>query len=608
MKRLLALSSVSVVVVFAAWIVGQGSSQRSATAAVEGSEAERDRSPIALVLTADEKWLITANQTADTISLVDTATGKVAEEVPCGKHPGGIAISASGRVVVSGSYSGDLRLYDLIGGKLRPAGQIQLGFEPRGVAIAPSGKEAYAALTAANAVAVVDLEQLREIKRIEVDRWPRYLAVSPDGSKVAVGCSGSRSIVVIDAARREVLFRQGFESINIGHMVVSNDGRRVYAPSMVYRQNPIDPRTIRLGWVLASRIGYIGLEKPSRRFAIALDVSGKAMSDPYGIALTSDEQWLACSSAGTHELLVYKHSAMPFNDTPGPGDLVDPRLAGNRNAFYRVELGGRPLGLAMARDNRRVFVANYLLSAVQVVDLEKRAVVQTIELGGPREPSLARRGEAIFYDARRSLDQWYSCHSCHYEGGTNSDTMDTRNDGTDRTFKTVLPLHHVTRTGPWTWHGWQKELHAAMRKSLIDTMQGPKPTDEDVKAMIAYLETLEPPPNPYRGPAGELSAAAARGQEVFRSEKAGCAHCHNGPHFSDGKIHDVGLGSPNDYYKGFNTPSLLNIHNKVRFLHHGRARSLQQVLTEFHDPAKVTGLGELSEAERRDLIEYLKSL
>jgi len=72
-----------------------------------------------------------------------------------------------------------------------------------------------------------------------------------------------------------------------------------------------------------------------------------------------------------------------------------------------------------------VFVANYLDNSVQIVDLEERRVTQTIALGGPGEPSLARRGEAIFYDGRRSLDQWYSCHSCHYEGGTNAVAMDT---------------------------------------------------------------------------------------------------------------------------------------------------------------------------------------
>jgi YVTN family beta-propeller protein len=570
--------------------------------------APTDRSPVALALTPDEKWLVTANQTSGTVSLVDVEAGTVTAEAACGKRPSGIAVTPDGRQgLVTAMETGELTIFNLAGGKLEPAGQVRLGFEPRGVAVSPDGKRAYVALTAANAVAVVDLDQKKEARRIDVDRWPRYLSLSRDGAKLAVGCSGSSSIVVIDTAKAEVAFRQSFESINIGHLHVSADGQRVYAPSMVYRQNPIDVRNIRLGWVLASRIGYIRMDKPARRFAIALDVPGKAMSDPYGIGLTADETWLACTSSGTHELLIYQLDRMPFGDTPGPGDLVEPRLAGDRKAFGRVELGGRPMGLRVGRDGR-AFVANYLLNAVQVVDIEKRTLVRTIELGGPAEPSLARRGEAIFYDARHSLDQWYSCHSCHYEGGGNSVTMDTRNDGTIRTFKTVLPLYNVTRTAPWTWHGWQKDLRAAMLKSFTDTMQGPKPSEEEITAIIAYLETLKAPPSPHRQADARLSAAAERGQAVFRSEKAGCAHCHSGPLLTDGQIHDVGLGSPKDIYQGFNTPSLLGVHNKVRYLHNGRAKSLEEVLTEYHNPAKVTGLGELTAEERKDLIEYLKSL
>jgi cytochrome c peroxidase len=186
--------------------------------------------------------------------------------------------------------------------------------------------------------------------------------------------------------------------------------------------------------------------------------------------------------------------------------------------------------------------------------------------------------------------------------------MDTLNDGTIRTFKTVLSLHNVTRTPPWTWHGWQQDLQGAMHKSLTETMLGKKPNDEDVKALVAWLDTLHPPPNPYRNADGGLTAAAQRGRQVFQSEKAGCANCHSGPYFTDGQIHDVGLGSPNDFYEGFNTPSLLNIHNRMAYLHNGRAKSLDELLTDFHNPAKVTGNGELSPQQRSDLIEYLKSL
>jgi cytochrome c peroxidase len=147
-----------------------------------------------------------------------------------------------------------------------------------------------------------------------------------------------------------------------------------------------------------------------------------------------------------------------------------------------------------------------------------------------------------------------------------------------------------------------------MRKSLTVTLQGKEPSDEDVQAMLAYLKTLRPPPNPNRRQDGSLTPAAVRGERVFRSDRAGCADCHAGPYFTDGLVHDVGLGSPTDRYEGFNTPSLVDVYRRVLLLHDGRAKSLDELLTGPHDPDKVTGLGPLSEAQLRDLIAYLRSL
>jgi cytochrome c peroxidase len=150
-----------------------------------------------------------------------------------------------------------------------------------------------------------------------------------------------------------------------------------------------------------------------------------------------------------------------------------------------------------------------------------------------------------------------------------------------------------------------------MKKSLADTMIGPEPTDDDVRAMIAYLDELRPPPNPHAAAAAkdaELLAAVERGRTLFTGSKANCASCHSGPYFTDGEIHDVGLGSEKDKYDGFNTPSLTGVFRKVRLLHDGRAKSLDEVLTGDHNPTKVTGNGELTPDELRDLIAYLRTL
>jgi hypothetical protein len=391
-------------------------------------------------------------------------------------------------------------------------------------------------------------------------------------------------------------------------MQVTADGKYVYFPWIVYRHNPITRTNIQRGWVLASRVARVRLDSKARRDAIALDPSGQAVSDPHGLALSPDEQWLAVAASGTHELLVFRVPGLPFQDYGGPGDHIDPNLLKDPDRFYRIPLGGRPMAVRFSRDGKHVFVANYLLNAIQVVDIEARTLVRSIALGGARETSLARRGEAFFYDAKRSLDQWYSCHSCHYEGHTNAQAMDTRNDGNNGTFKTVLSLRNVTHTGPWTWHGWQKDLGNAVRKSVTDTMQGPEPSAADVQAMLAYLETLRVPPNPYRNPDGSMVEAARRGEKVFTSPRAGCARCHAGPYFTDGKIHSVGTGSRLDVYKGYNPPSLLGIYDRVLYLHDGRSTDLDQVLRGPHSPERVTGQGGLSDAELNDLIAYLKCL
>ncbi len=572
------------------------------------SADEPDRSPVDLVLGPAGDWLVTVNQTSDSLSLVRTSDGKVLDEEPVGDHPIAIALAPDGKtLLVSNHHSGEVAWLEAVDDRLAVGGSIDVGFQPHGIAITADQSTAYVACTASAEIAVVDLARRVVTARIPVGRWPRHLALSPDGSRLAVGTSGDRGLTVVDTKSQKELFREQFVGLNIGHLAASKDGKYVYFPWMVYRNNPISPGNIRLGWVLASRIARLKLDGPARREAMSLDPQGKAIADVHGLALTSDESKLVVSASGTHELLVYRTEGLPLKDFGG-SDHIDSALLADSERFYRIELGGRPMGLRIAADDRTAYVANYLDNSVQVVDLVDRKVARTIPLGGPSEPSLARRGEAIFLDGRRSLDQWYSCHTCHYDGGTNSVPTDTTNDGSAFTFKTVLDLHHLSETGPWTWHGWQTDLRSGMRKSLTETMLGPQPTEDDVDAILAYFQTLTSPPNPFRNEDGSLTAAAQRGKTIFESERAGCATCHTGPHFTDGEVHDVGLGSRGDRYKGFNTPTLRNVFSRVKLLHDARVDSLEALLTGPHAPEKVAGTGGLSEAEVKDLVEYLKSL
>lgn len=567
------------------------------------------RGPIDVALTADGRHLLTVNQLSNSVSLIDARSRAVLDEFKVGRRPTSLALVDDHAALVSCSTEGTVELLRFDGGKLTGAHRFEVGFEPVGIAIDAAGHRAYVGLAAASEVAQLDLESGKIVRRIPVGPWPRYVTLSPDGSRLAVGSSGDGKIYVIDTEAGEVLYDEMLSgAINLGHMQSSRDGKYAYVPWMIYRTNPINVRNIRLGWVLASRIARVRLDGSAYREAISLDVPGLAIADPHGLAMTPDEHRLVVSASGTHELLVYRLNDLPFEGAGGPGDLIDERLLRDKDMFYRIELGGRPMGLAIAEDNRTAYIANYLQDAVQVVDIESKELGEPISLGAMPEETLARRGMAVFYDGRRSLDQWYSCHTCHYNGGINSRAMDTNNDGSINTFKTVLPLENLHKTKPWTWHGWQESLENAMERSFTQTMQGPPIPAEDVRAILAYLETLEIPPSPYRTAGGELSEAARRGREVFLSAKAGCATCHKGPLLTDGEIHEVGLASDGDRYNGYNTPMLIGLYRKVRYLHDGRTKSLEEVLTEYHAPENVAGEGKLSDQERRDLIEYLKSL
>ncbi|MCC6510259.1 MAG: c-type cytochrome [Pirellulaceae bacterium] len=567
------------------------------------------RGPVDVALTRNGRYLLSINQLSDSVSLIDVASRNVVSEYQLSKRPTSLTLIDDQSALISCSTAGVIELIHFDQAGIRAQQKYHVGFEPVGLAVDVARGRAFVGLAAASAVAELDLTSGTIARRIEVGSWPRYVTLSLDGTRLAVGCSGDSKVYVIDATKGEVLYDEPLSgAINMGHMQVSRDGKYAYLPWMIYRTNPINVRNIQLGWVLASRIARVRLDGPSYREAISLDVPRLAIADPHGLAITPNEHRLAVTASGTHELLVYRLQDLPFEGAGGPGDLIDRRLLADRDMFYRIELGGRPMGLALADDNRTAYIANYLQDAIQVVDIETKEVGPPILLGKIPPRTVAHRGMEIFYDGRRSLDQWYSCHTCHYNGGINSKAMDTENDGSINTFKTVLPLEKLQQTKPWTWHGWQEDIDNAMVRSFTKTMQGPDISPEDVRTLLTYLDTLEIPPSPHRLPDGGLTPAAARGQQVFQSEKAGCARCHSGPLFTDGQVHDVGLGGEKDRYKGYNTPMLVGLYRKVRFLHDGRTKSLEQLLTDHHAPENVTGAGALTEAERADLIEYLKSL
>jgi YVTN family beta-propeller protein len=574
------------------------------------------RSPIALALSADGTRLLTANQTAGTVSLIDPRAGTVLHEVATGEKPAGVAFAPDARrAAVTHWYGYDVAILEVRPDRLEVVGRVEVGPEPRGVVLGPDGATAYVAVGAANEVVRVDLGRGEVTGRLAVGREPWSLAVTPDRKRLLVGNNRSKSMSLIDLEGWTVERTLRMEGENLRQIAFGPDGRG-YVANMQNRHFATTKGNIDIGWVLGQRVSRVTLDGSEPFATLSLDPQGKAAGDVHGLAFRPDGKVLAVAAGGTHELLLFRLDGkrLPWRSS-GSRDLMAPDLVRDRDRFRRVPLGGRPTEIAFSPDGSELYVANYLADAVQVVDTEAAAVVRTISLGGPAELSPERRGEILFHDATRSFNQWYSCNTCHPDGHTAGGHYDTLNDGWQdlstahtRSRKKVPTLRRVAETGPWTWHGWQTGLDDAMVESFTKSMQGERPTKGEVADLIAYLKTLDYPRNPHRRPDGGLSPEAQRGEAVFRSAKAACNTCHGGPELTDGRIHEVGLGERGDVYRGHNPPSLRGAYDKDPYLHDGRARTLREALTEGHSPEEVTGLGELSEQELSDLIEYLKSL
>jgi cytochrome c peroxidase len=558
------------------------------------------RSPIEIALLSDGRAL-TANHTADSISLIDLSHGTVLAEARCGQKPSAIACSPDGkRAAISNLLSGTVTLFQIDKASLQPCGEIAVGPMPRGLVFAQDGGTFFVAI--ADEVVQCDWNTCKLTHRFSAPREPRHLALSPNGRWLAAASSRSATVHCWDVRSGKPLWERRIEdAFNMRGLAFTPDGKAVICAHVVHREFPVSKENIEKGWVIDSRLTRLVLDPEAQPplEQIALDTHGQAVGDPDGVCFTKAGRWLAVTASGTHELLLLEAAHVPWTGGD-PGDLIDPALKDGEHRMRRVPLGGRPMTV-VPLDGSRLAVVNYLLDAVQIVDAAAGKVIQTIPLGAPERRSLARQGEALFYDATRSHNQWFSCNTCHTEGHTCGLTFDTLNDDSYGNAKLTPTLRNVTKTGPWTWHGWQKDLAAGVKKSLTETMFGPQPTSDDSRALVAFLATLDHPPNP-----NNPSDATRRGEALFRG-KAKCARCHKGDHYTSDWVYDVGLESDGSPHHLWNPPSLRGVWDRGPYLHDGRAKTLEELLRRHHTPAKLGGEA-LTDDERKDLLAFLRAL
>jgi len=132
-----------------------------------------------VAVTPDGKEVWVANREANTISVVDAATLKVAATIQAGEFPIRVKFTPDGRrAIVSFTGSGDVGVFDRASrslvkkiplGRDAVAGQESRVFQKRfgtspapvGIFVSPDGKRAWVAASHADVVTVINLDELK---------------------------------------------------------------------------------------------------------------------------------------------------------------------------------------------------------------------------------------------------------------------------------------------------------------------------------------------------------------------------------------------------------------------------------------------------------------
>jgi len=269
--------------------------------------------------------------------------------------------------------------------------------------------------------------------------------------------------------------------------------------------------------------------------------------------------------------------------------------------------------------------------------------------------SKVRLGEILFSDPRLSMNGSTSCATCH-------DPARSFTDGRTRAIGT-LGDHHPRNT-PTLWNtaynvsftwldvgmttleqqmrmplmgtspiemGFTPALLPALEADLILNSQhrlafgkAPMSADTIIKAIASYVRTLIRIDQPFdryflENDSSGMTAAAKRGLALFFSPRLGCGNCHAGTHLSGPTYEPDQIVAPvfhrtavSDATFSVRAPSLRFVSLTAPYMHDGSLPTLEDVVTFYlggggQNAERLTRF-ELTDAERRELIAFLKTL
>ena len=280
------------------------------------------------------------------------------------------------------------------------------------------------------------------------------------------------------------------------------------------------------------------------------------------------------------------------------------------------------------------------------------------------EKQKALLGKQLFSEKILSKDSSISCASCHKLEFAFADTMafsigingkltgrntpsvlNMKNrpyyfwDGRAKTLQeqALIPLENPNEMDMPVAEALRRLNKSGKYRQLFYKVFRQKPNKKNLaEAIAAYektLETINSPFDDWSNNMGTLTAQEERGRHLFIGNKAKCFNCHIMEDFTDDEFRNIGMfngkefndsgrylisKNPADIGK-FKTPGLRNVAVTAPYMHNGRFKTLDQVLSFYNNPQLFVDDPEnmdsllrkplnLTVQEEKDIIAFLHSL
>jgi YVTN family beta-propeller protein len=571
----------------------------------------------------DGAWLLVANPDNGSVTVVDVAARKAVREIAVGDKPEGVTWIGNGpHAVVTVYHENRLVFFNTQNGTI--TAKLAVPAEPYGIVANQTGTRGWVTHEYPALISEIDLRDPKLVRSLKAGEFVRGIALAPDEKRLYVTEFYSGILHAVDLSSGGVVDSWKGQTLDnlCRHVVVHPRRPKAYLSHIRSKIEVVDG-----SGSIFPHLSVCDLVPPNgtkRRTSIALDTYNnvRVVTNPWEAALSPDGKRIYTIYAGTNDMNL--------------SHVMDDDYEEIERVGTAVKVGQNPRAVRTSPDGRSVYIYNALDFAVGVHDAYTMRSLATVKVCQPPKTAEWVRGKILFNTALPPLTSrlWIACSSCHPDG--HADGRVWHNPEGLRKTTAFFGLAH---THPLHWSADRDEVQdfeytirgrLMQGRGLVDGPIKPKKGFEkteleehlagrskDLDALAVYCNSFEFPLSPHIPAPGQLSAAAERGKRLFFSREVGCAECHKGPYYTDSslqqpfRLHDVGTGNDDPTEKmgpKYDTPTLLGVYRTPPYLHHGKAKTLRDVVTTCNQQDKHGKTSHLAKEEIDDLVEFLKSL